>query len=569
MSTNLVLSELDRFLRSSEPGVICLRGKWGAGKTYAWQNRVAAGETDRLLPLPGYSYVSLFGINSLNELKFAIFEYSRAIDQNSAKPTLHALDASLSKAVPWRKVIKHASRLPIVGQYLGSDAVAFASFLSIKKQIVCFDDIERRGKDLEINDVLGLASFLREQRHCKVALILNDGKLDEGSRRAFDQHLEKVVDVSLVYQPTAPELAAIAVKDSDPIAMQVREKCIALSVSNIRVVRRALHFVKMIKPLLERFDEEVLKSAISSLVLFSWSHDQPDEAPPLDYLKRVTEFSRLTPKKDQSAQQVSWNALLDAYGYAMADELDLALMDGVCDGYFDPDRISKGAAISHEQALANKADGSFSSAWRLYHDTFRDNTSEVTNAIYRSFMRDFKYVSPLNLDGTISLFKDLGKRDQALEMLNFYVANRQEDRKFFDLSQSPFGGEIKDPDVRAAFASKASQMEEKRDIPAIIMSIQNGWDDDRLATLAALPAEEYKKLFERFTGIELRQMLANLLQFDRIVNASQHMQEISRRTRDALRQIGREAPINARRVRRFGIELQEDNGAGRTDSKKE
>jgi hypothetical protein len=34
------------------------------------------------------------------------------------------------------------------------------------------------------------------------------------------------------------------------------------------------------------------------------------------------------------------------------------------------------------------------------------------------------------------------------------------------------------------------------------------------------------------------------------------MKEISRRAREALKQIGAESPINARRVRRFGVKIE-------------
>jgi hypothetical protein len=55
-----------------------------------------------------------------------------------------------------------------------TDIVQAAAFASIRDQIVCIDDIERKGKDLRTMDVLGLVSLLPEHRLCKVVLILND-----------------------------------------------------------------------------------------------------------------------------------------------------------------------------------------------------------------------------------------------------------------------------------------------------------------------------------------------------------------------------------------------------------
>jgi hypothetical protein len=50
------------------------------------------------------------------------------------------------------------------------------SFLSVKNYLICFDDLERKGKHLRLVDVLGLASMLKERRNCKVVLILNEAR---------------------------------------------------------------------------------------------------------------------------------------------------------------------------------------------------------------------------------------------------------------------------------------------------------------------------------------------------------------------------------------------------------
>lgn len=69
MSLELVENEIRRFLSSGEPEVICVSGHWGVGKTYAWNRYVQDAQRKRRFELKRYSYVSLFGINSLDELK--------------------------------------------------------------------------------------------------------------------------------------------------------------------------------------------------------------------------------------------------------------------------------------------------------------------------------------------------------------------------------------------------------------------------------------------------------------------------------------------------------------------
>lgn len=168
-------------------------------------------------------------------------------------------------------------------------------------------------------------------------------------------------------------------------------------------------------------------------------------------------------------------------------------------------------------------------------------------------MRNVQYITPTNLNGTITLFKDLGREDQAAAMLQHYMQERNEDRAFFDLEENPFGDSVNDPDVRAAFKAKSLQAEETRDVSAMLISIKGGWGDKEIKALASTPVNEYRNAFRQASGADLRAMISGALQFDRIGNASEPMKEISRRAKAALRLIGEESDINARRVRRFGV----------------
>jgi hypothetical protein len=564
MSTQLVREEITRFLARPDAEVLCIRGKWGVGKTYAWGKQLEAAQQTKTVKLARYSYVSLFGVNSLDELKFSIFENVITLSEGVKKADLETLDAFVSKIGSWRKLTRIAQSVPIVKNFFGADATALVSFMTIRDQVICIDDLERRGQKLDVGDVLGLVSYLREQRNCKIILILNHERLEGDAKQVFEKNLEKVVDVSLVYEPTAAESVSIAIAGADDTSRLIAERCTMLGITNIRVIKRIRRFVETIKKMLvPTFDDEVFETAVASIALFSWSHDQPEEAPPLAFLKDKTVDKFGLRSNDMSAQQAAWNSLLEAYGYMWTDDFDLVLMEGVSDGYFDPERLKAVAEALHNKVVATKADGSFEKAWSRYHDSFNDDGPEVLDGIYASFMKNYKYITPTNLNGTVTLFKELGRPQQAQEMLDCYMANRNEDREFYDLDQHPFGDNVSDPDVRAVFKEKATQAQEKRDLPAILLSIKDGWDEDRINALASAPIEEYQKAFKSHSGVELRRMLSNAFQFDRMVNASAAMREISRRAHEALKLIGAESAINARRVRRFEVKTEQaGDGSG-------
>jgi hypothetical protein len=71
--------------------------------------------------------------------------------------------------------------------------------------------------------------------------------------------------------------------------------------------------------------------------------------------------------------------------------------------------------------------------------------------------------------------------------------------------------------------------------------------------LSAMDVDEYRNIFKNTTGETLRKLVANCLQFSRIVNAGDAEKEIARRARAALEKIGQESPVNAMRVRKYGI----------------
>ncbi|MCK1655131.1 hypothetical protein IVA88_27325 [Bradyrhizobium sp. 149] len=560
MSTKLVREQIAKFLARKDPEVLCLRGKWGVGKTFAWSRGLELAHQAKTIKLQRYSYVSLFGVNSLDELKFAIFENVTTLSNGVVKADVNTLDDFVnSKIGSWRKLTKLAQAVPIVRSVIGGDATSLVSFMTIRDQIICIDDLERKGQKLDISDVLGLISYLREQRNCKVVLILNDEKLDGDAKKTFGNNLEKVVDISLVYRPPAVEAVKIAISETDDISRFIAEKCVALGITNIRVIRRIVRSVRDIEPMLNEFDPEVFRMVVASIALFCWSHDQPEEAPPLEFLEnRTRDKFGLRKRAEIPPAEAAWNALLDSYAYTWTDELDVELIGGIRAGYFDPDEIKKRAGLLNEKILATRADGSFESAWRRYHDSFGNDEPQVLDELRASFMKNVKYITPTNLSGTVSLFKELGRPEDAKEMLEFYMSERNEPRDFFDLEDHPFGAHVEDLDVRSAFKQKFEHLEEQRDIPAMLRS--SDWSQDTIAALSVLPVADYYKAFKSTSGSDLRKILSNVFQFDRVVNASESMREIASRARQALKLVGEESAINKRRVSRYGVKFDDADG---------
>lgn len=130
-----------------------------------------------------------------------------------------------------------------------------------------------------------------------------------------------------------------------------------------------------------------------------------------------------------SEQDKKWQTTLQSYNYQLTDELDLILAEAVKTGYIIEEDFKDKASVKNQQIIASKSEGSFSSAWRLYHDTFNDNGDEVINGLYESFKENCQYITPTNLNGTVSLFRELGEEKKASEIIGIYIEKRK-DRTF-------------------------------------------------------------------------------------------------------------------------------------------
>jgi hypothetical protein len=558
MSIEIVKDQIRRFLSSNEPEVICIGGRWGVGKTYAWKKYLKDAHDEADIALKRYSYVSLFGVNSLDELKYAIFENSVKSSDVGAELTLEALRSNTTAAAEQfvRKSLRVIKDTPFAGAYLGGLGPVW--FSSVRETIVCIDDIERRGDDLAAREVLGLVSALKEQKKCKVALILNDEAL-EGDKSEYLKYYEKVVDASLKFEPSPKECAQIALPGNTQTERLLSEDCMMLGISNIRLIKRIERSVRGVEPMLIEFDEGVLRQAVHSLALLGWSIYAPAIAPSLEYLKKMGGLVPLGLHKDKTLpeEEVAWNALLGAYGFSGMDEFDLVLLEGIKNGFFDPRSLEKRAAALDNQIRAAKLDNSFSEAWGLYHDSFDGNQEEVLDAMYQAALKGARRISPPTLSGTVSLFKELGRPEQAAEIIEHYVESQGEDRKVFDLQNYPFAGDVKDPDVIKAFKNEFAAFKSDKDPGTILLSMANtnSWGPEDVTALSELPVEDYYNMFKNVSGPDLRKIISACLQFDRFVSATPEMMEIPKRARDALRRIGKESKINARRVRTYGVEI--------------
>lgn len=274
-----LIEQLDYFLFEYEkPIVISLQGYWGIGKTYFWHEYIKNKNKDKT-----FVYISLFGVNSLEDIKRKIILKA----SNRAK-----ISDKLQKTIGTSKIA-------------GFDLSSLISILDkddFKDIIICFDDFERISESLSMSDVLGFTSELKEQNECRIVMINNNEILREQDElyhqkiiksskekkanteenkvkyfitstnnfEIYEKFSEKVIDLNLRYEPSIDDLVNIVKNENNKYinfdfivklfnALKDRDKKF-----NLRLINQLVLKLEVVKDILQ--DTNILESYKQGLI---------------------------------------------------------------------------------------------------------------------------------------------------------------------------------------------------------------------------------------------------------------------------------------------------------------
>lgn len=558
MAIEVIQKQIARFLASEAPEVMSIKGTWGVGKTYAWNTYLNSAKKQNKVALEKYSYVSLFGINSLDDLKFSIFENMVDQRQIGRKPSVESFKSNTADLL---KALGKKS-LPLIPSNSTAEhyrsMIDSLAFLSLEKILICIDDFERKGRSIEAQDILGLITQLKEQKKCKIVLILNDESLSEGSSIDYIKLREKVVDTELRFAPGAEDCVAIAL-NSDPVGSLLRGHVVKLKINNIRIIKKIEKLALLVAPMLKNYDHRVMEQALKTLTLLTWCYyGQTSEVPDYNFvISRTSAFSDIEDDLSLSTQQQSWCAILRHYDNFSLDEFDLKIASLVENGYVDERQLKAEAEQLNDRILAARSEDSFREAWKKFNESFADNSQEVIDCLSDSFKNNARYISPVNLDGTVRLLRYLGKDKLATKIISLYIEKRAAEHDLFNLDAALLPGQIKDREVIMRFRQKQESLREKQTLLEICDALlqEEGPQDEEELLLAQASVQEYLDLFKSQSGPRLSQYVDLCLKFSRLGGTTEYQKMITDKATEALLIIARESRLNASRVRRFGIKV--------------
>jgi hypothetical protein len=557
MSIDRVAKEIGRFLASDRPEVLCVRGKWGVGKTYAWRGFLEKTRKSNNLARQPYAYVSLFGLNSLDDLRYAVFESTVPPENALTGPTSETFGALVAKgkSIGRKTTAWLGPALSIMGAGDLGTALSKSAFLLVRDQLVCLDDLERAGDGLKPRDVLGLVSFLKEQRNCRVVILLNDEALGDDDRAEFFRLLEKVIDVSLVFAPTPSEAASIALNRDEPVHIKLRRYVEALSITNIRVIKKIERLALILAKEVEPYDSRVLEQAVAACAIAGWVVFEPDNSPSLDFVRNYNAVILAMRDRDNNPtpDEVRWRDIFSSISFLHADDFDQLIFDGVVVGYFDQDRLIAEAKSLDEKFNRNTRN-SFAKAWDSYHHSIAKEDDEVIESIFNGAIENLAEIDASNINSTIFLLREFGRNRDADNLAQAYVAALPNELRAFTLDGHHFmPDQPVDAALAAALQARYEGFEDERDPRRVLMELAQGqgWNTEDERLMAQLSSDEFQNLIESTEGPQLRAVVKTALRMAE--QGGESAPQIKASLHEALSRIAAKSPLRARRLRYWGF----------------
>lgn len=554
MSLEIIREQVLHFLSQSSPSVMAIKGEWGVGKTHGWEALLLDAQKKEMLSAKRYSYISLFGISSLEKLKYAIFENSITKDLIGTEPNLESLKTNTLGMLEvlgrgsWSKFKK----MPFIRS--AAPAVEAFSFMSISDALICIDDLERKGANLDLKDVLGLVTLLKEKKKCKVILLLNAGT---EATDDYETYKEKVIDIELDFSPTPEESAAIAYNNKKNYHEELSAFTISLGIKNIRVLTKIDKYIELAIGHFEGTQPELKTQLLHTTALFSWAYycsTHDEDIPSLDFIESVKSIYLVDPKK-LSEKEKLWKNILLGYSFKRIDALDREIAKLVRHGYLDRRNFEIAITAVNQQAINNKKDNSYRSAWDIFHNSFSNNQELVIQQLFETFISNVHQVTPNDLDSLVTVFRTLDENDKASSMIDEFISKRSEDIELFNPDNFNFIRKLEDEEIIRKFRMIYIQRKPRETIKEVLdrISGQNGWNNEDIEILSGSSKDEFYDYFKNLNGPNLTSHVSTCLKFGGFTNGSEEMESIASKAKSALKKIASESKLNEIRMHKFGI----------------
>ncbi|EIV2968264.1 hypothetical protein L7Q82_000192 [Cronobacter sakazakii] len=561
MSLELVKKEILSFLKGDSNESLCIRGKWGTGKTHLWKDCFSQSISKKETNYNFYSYVSLFGLENIDSIKSSIFENTLTKEDFLSHPGINTLEKTIGKAIDNSNKIR--GKLKFVETLFGKkgviESLSHIGYMNINKQIVCFDDVERAGKNLQPIDLLGIASNLKESRQCKLIFIINDTQLNNEKSREFYHHIEKICEKIITVEPTPEETFSIALKNNDDINNFIKKQCIKLNISNIRIIKKIEIYSRMLLNKLNPSTSLLNEACIETVALGICSLFVPSEFPPLSFIRKYHNLdwyiSEDNKKAKENADMDKWMKQLDSYGFTSASVLDEEIYNGLERGYFDSIKIIETASAYERELLLHSRDNPLLKAWdELYHGSLAIDDDIVLDKIFEATKENIENITVNSLNSSIRILRETGEEKKANSLIqHFIMTNKDKSLVFWDIKNHiVYDTNTIDESLKEAMESEYNNYVVTKPKEEVINNVISGKvTTEDLLFLSKLNPGDFKEIIFSLTGADLSNFLEEATNFNQ--SGDKNAQTAYKALKLSLLDIAKMSPLRARRLTKYGV----------------
>lgn len=231
----------DSYLKSqlSSGRITMISGKWGSGKTHFWEKEIIPKLTKSI-------YISLFGKQKIQDIENEILTKSYVLntDSNVDNSTLNKVASFYTLTKDFVSILFPKSGEKI--EDLKNNIVNLVSTKFINENtVICFDDFERKSKNIDLNELFGFINQLTINSKCKTVIILNSEIFKGENKKIFIEVKEKTVSKYLHFEPTVTELYNVLFDDSFINLKKYKESILEifekLNLINARIILQVLN----------------------------------------------------------------------------------------------------------------------------------------------------------------------------------------------------------------------------------------------------------------------------------------------------------------------------------------
>jgi hypothetical protein len=577
-----VMNHLEMSLKAffdSEAKVAVIKGNWGVGKTYFWDNYISTRIKSRDLPQLAYSYISLFGSSSLEDVRKRVFHNAKAIssDEKVSKAFEEEFkeSSSLLNKIPWLNVgiskvqskapflnwfSKGAQSLPAVSKFSG--LISSLEYGLVKNYIVCFDDMERKGKGLTIKELMGLVDELAQRKGCKIVLIFNENSFEsDEDRKQFESYREKVVDVEVSHNPTSKENLS-CIFSSDFIRYSTLEQVVNnLDIKNIRVIKKIKWALEYFDEYVRGRDDQIIDELIIHTALLCSFYYIRDNDLTYGTLKEQLSSNSwmsylINQKEDISKGEKKYINLASSMNLR-SSAFDEHITFFLENGYVDGEALKITVTEFEEKVRVDTVSSKIRKAWDIYSESFSDNISDFKNALKEIINEDMSRLGLSDFSSAIDILEVFG--EDITEYVNNYVQCHSDLLSSIDPRHSWDLGRfkcqlLKDKIKDLHNSSRSYNLDEV----SLKIAVNRGWNPEDIEFLNSLTKDDYFKWMKGNPEDIVTKVRSGLLTFSNMQSSSTDQdiyKNISDNVISALKEIASENELNKYRVRAiYGVE---------------